>query len=181
MSLAERLPDPIETGRLVLTPLRVDDADEMVGVLASPALYAFTGGEPPTLEGLRRRYAAMVVGRSPDGAQEWLNWIVRLGDGPAIGSAIGTVQATVEQEDGRAEVAWVIGADRQGQGYAAEAAVALVQALVRADVPCVIAHIHPDHAASEGVARRCGLTPTDEFHDGERRWEWRAAVPGRRP
>jgi RimJ/RimL family protein N-acetyltransferase len=176
VNISERLPDPIETGRLLLTPLREDDADEMVDVLASPSVYAFTGGEPPTLADLRRRYAAMVVGHSPDRTEEWLNWIVRLrGDG---GRAVGTVQATVDQEGRRAEVAWVIGADGQGRGYATESAAALVQALVGAGVTSVIAHVHPDHAASEAVARRCGLAPTEEFHDGERRWE---LTPGTGP
>ena len=170
MGLSGRLPSPIVADRVVLTPLEVDDAEEMVGVLASPALYAFTGGEPPTLLALRQRYAAMVVGHSPDDRQEWLNWIVRRADD---GTAIGTVQATVERADGRAEVAWVIGADAQGHGYAQEAAAALVEALGEAGVPRVVAHIHPEHAASEGVARRCGLLPTETFHDGERLWERR--------
>jgi RimJ/RimL family protein N-acetyltransferase len=169
MNVADLLPAPIETERLVLTPLREDDADEMVGVLASPTLYAFTGGEPPTRSDLRRRYAATAVGHSPDLAQEWLNWIVRLRD--HAGTAVGTVQATVDLEGRRAEVAWVIGAEGQGRGYATESAAALVHALVEAGVSSVVAHVHPDHAASEAVARSCGLTPTEELHDGERRWE----------
>lgn len=170
MNLSDRITSPIEADRVVLTPLRVEDADEMVAVLASPTLYRFTGGEPPTLDALRRRYAAMVVGHSPDLQQEWLNWVVRL---EQDGAAVGTVQATIDREDGRAEVAWVIGTDWQGRGYASESAAALVRALVEAGVPWVVAHIHPDHAASEAVARRCGLTPTEQWHDGERRWEWR--------
>jgi RimJ/RimL family protein N-acetyltransferase len=169
MTVSERLADPIEADRLVLTPLREEDAAEMVGVLAGPALYAFTGGEPPTLDALRTRYAAQVVGHSPDGEQEWLNWVVRLKTDDL--AAVGTVQATVPQQGGPAEVAWVIDVRRQGHGYAAEAAVALVRALVEAGVPGVVAHIHPDHAASEAVARRCGLVPTEVFHEGERRWE----------
>lgn len=171
MSISERLPSPIDADRVVLTPLREADADEMVLVLASPDVYAYTGGEPPTLETLRGRYARMAVGHSPDGEQEWLNWVVRLKGGDRV--AVGTVQATV-RAGGEAEVAWVIGADRQGRGYGSEAAAAMVHALVGSGVTHVIAHIHPDHAASEAVARRCGLTPTAEFQDGERRWEWRS-------
>lgn len=160
----------IESERLVLTALREDDAEEMVGVLASPTLYTFTGGGPPALEDLRRRYAAMVVGHSPDHTQEWLNWVVRLKDDS--GTPIGTVQATVDQEGRRAEVAWVIGTGGQGRGYASESAAAMVHALRDAGVGSVVAHIHPDHVASEAVARHCGLSPTDVFHDGERRWVW---------
>lgn len=112
-----------------------------------------------------------MVGHSPDREQEWLNWIIRLKGGYA--AAVGTAQATVMQDGGRAEVAWIIGADRQGHGYGSEAAAAMVQALIEAGVPWVTAHIHPDHSASGDVARACHLTPTEEFHDGERRWAWR--------
>jgi RimJ/RimL family protein N-acetyltransferase len=172
VTVGERIPSLIETGRLVLTPLRESDADAMVEVLASPTLYAFTGGEPPDLATLRRRYAAMAVGRSPDGTQEWLNWIVRRRD--VAGSPVGTVQATVDQQGRRAEVAWVVGVEGQGRGYAAESATAMVDALVDAGVRTVVAHVHPDHTASASVAARCGLAPTEQLLDGERRWEWRA-------
>jgi hypothetical protein len=50
--------DVIQTDRLRLTPLTVQDADAMVDVLADPELYTFIGGQPPTLEELRERYAA---------------------------------------------------------------------------------------------------------------------------
>ena len=176
--MAERLPDPIVADRVVLRPLRVSDAEEMVAVLSSPELYGYVGGEPPTLDTLHRRYSELVVGHSPDREQEWLNWIVRLKGGD--GAAVGTVQATLMQEGGRAEVAWIIGADHQGQGYGSEAAAAMVHALVEAGAPWVTAHVHPDHAASEAVARACHLTPTEEFHDGERRWEWRSESAMRR-
>jgi RimJ/RimL family protein N-acetyltransferase len=169
MSLSDRLAGPIDADRVVLTPLSVDDAVDMVAVLASPELYVHTGGEPPTLDTLAERYTRLVVGHSPDRDQEWLNWIVRLKDGD--GAAVGTVQATIVGSGALAEVAWIVGADRQGHGYGSEAAGAMIEALLGAGVSSVIAHIHPDHAASEAVARRCGLRPTAELHDGERRWE----------
>ena len=49
---------PIGTERLLLTPLRPEDADEMAGVLADPELHRFIGGRPATVEELRTRYAA---------------------------------------------------------------------------------------------------------------------------
>jgi hypothetical protein len=63
----------IWTGRLVLRPLRVADAEEMVGVLGDPALHEFIGGWPLGLEELRRRYAAMVAGPGRPG-EVWRNW-----------------------------------------------------------------------------------------------------------
>ncbi len=142
----------------------------MVAVLADPALYRFTGGEPPTLEELRRRYVAQVAGRSADGTEAWHNWIVRLAAG---GEAVGFVQATVtgDGDDANADIAWVVGVPWQGHGYAGEAAAALVAWLVGArGVSAVTAHIHPYHAASARVAERAGLAPTGVFEDGERVW-----------
>lgn len=172
MTVYERLPVPIRAGRVVLTPLRESDAEEMANVLSSPSTYEYIGGEPPTLDALRTRYSAMVVGHSPDGKQEWLNWIVRRTSRSQ--PAVGTTQATITHDGRCAEVAWMIGADWQGHGYGSEAATAMVHALVDARVSRVIAHIHPDHAASTAVARACHLTPTEAFLDGERRWEWRS-------
>jgi len=145
----------------------------MAVVLADPALYGFTGGEPPTLDALRRRYAAQVTGASPDGAERWLNWIVRLAPddgGDAPGPAIGFVQATVTGAGRRADIAWVIGVRWQGQGHAAEAAAALVAWLRASGVSTITAHVHPDHVASARVAARAGLVATDAFEDGERVW-----------
>ena len=142
-------------------------ADEMAVVLSDPALYAIIGGAPPTADQLRTRYEQLVAGYSPDGRQQWLNWVARLIDGGA-GRAIGTVQATVTAA--AAEIAWIIGTPWQGRGYASEAATALTRWLLDGGVDRVTAHIHPRHPASQAVARRAGLTPTGVFDDGEELW-----------
>lgn len=41
--------EPIRSERLLLDPLRVEDAEAMLPVLGDAPLYAYTGGEPPTL------------------------------------------------------------------------------------------------------------------------------------
>src|SRR5579864_7420094 len=98
--------DQIVTARLRLVPLAVADAAEMVGVLSGGALYAYTGGAPPGLDELRARYARQAAGRSPDGREEWCNWILRRQPG---GDAVGYVQATITGAGRRAEIAWVVG------------------------------------------------------------------------
>jgi RimJ/RimL family protein N-acetyltransferase len=112
----------IRTERLVLEPLTVGHAEEMAEVLADPALYTFTGGEPPTLEALRERYRRQTAG-SPDPEVLWCNWIVRLhaGERPAAGYVQATI-ALASPGGPEAEVAWVVGTRRQRQGIAAEAA-----------------------------------------------------------
>ena len=145
----------------------------MVAVLGDPALYAFTGGEPPAVDGLREAYGRLVAGPSNDGAETWHNWIVRV---VADDVAIGTVQATVWEGERRAAVAWLIGVRWQGRGYATEAARALADWLVSMGVDTIEAYVHPDHAASAGVAARAGLLATNEIVDGER--VWRRVVAG---
>lgn len=117
-----------------------------------------------------RRYTRQVVGRSPDGSQRWLNWVLRHRDN---GQAVGTTQATVSEQQDRltADVGWVIGTSQQGQGYAHEAAQAMVGWLRLHGVEVVIAHVHPRHQASMAVARAVGLVPTDAIVDGEVRWQ----------
>jgi RimJ/RimL family protein N-acetyltransferase len=161
----------IVTPRLTMRPLVVEDAEEMVIVLADPALHEFTGGVPATLDELRDRYTTWVEGSgSPD--ELWLNWIVRRGPEEV---AVGAVQATVMNPTAEptADVAWTIGTPWQGQGYASEAAIALVQWLADRGVESVVAHVHSDHHASAAVAARAGLRRTSEVFDGEVVWRLR--------
>jgi len=161
--------ETIETARLVLEPLRVEHADEMVTALDDERLHGFTGGKPATRDELWERYARQVAGRSADGTQGWFNWVARHRES---GSVVGFVQATLEAEDGRtfAEIAWVISVPAQGQGYAREAAAALAGWLRTSGVDVLLAHVHPDHLASNAVAGSLGLSPTDIVVDGETRW-----------
>jgi RimJ/RimL family protein N-acetyltransferase len=85
---------------------------------------------------------------------------------------VGTVQATLTRngEAWTALVAWVIGSAWQKQGFASEAAQALVDWLHHHGVADVIAHIHRDHRASAIVATRAGLMPTADEVEGEQVW-----------
>jgi RimJ/RimL family protein N-acetyltransferase len=158
----------IITPRLQLHPLRIEDAPEMVIVLSDPSLHEFTGGAPATLDELRDRYARWTQGSGSED-ELWLNWIVRRDED---GVAVGTMQATVMQPQAEptAFVAWTIGTPWQGEGYAGEAAIGLVQWLVSRGVKSVVAHVHPHHRASAAVATRAGLRRTSDEVDGEVVW-----------
>lgn len=162
--------DPIDTERLALEPLRVGHADEMAVALSDATLYTFTGGEPASARQLADRYVRQVMGRSLDGAQGWCNWVLRRRSG---GDAAGYVQSTIEAVNGRkvAEIAWVLAVHAQGCGLATEAVSAMVAWLREHEIDDVVAHVHPDHAASAGVAERVGLRATDVLVDGEVRWQ----------
>ncbi|MGL5910744.1 MAG: hypothetical protein ACRCZP_12125, partial [Phycicoccus sp.] len=72
--MADRGEKPVRrtlVGRgLSLEPLHIDHAVEMVDVLADPALSEAIGGEPPTVDALRERYARQLRGPE-DPADEW--------------------------------------------------------------------------------------------------------------
>lgn len=162
----------LRTERLALSPLVLADAEEMMDVLADPALGAFTGDVPPSLPELRRRYAILQGRREPNGDAMWWNWIVRLD-----GRAIGYVQATVRGHE--AFLAWLIDAHHQRRGFATEAAAAVTAWLMgELGVTELRATIRDDHEASQGVARGIGLAPTERWIDGERVWAASPRAPG---
>ena len=161
---------PLASRRLLLEPLRVDHADELAPVLSDRSLYRFTGGAPPTAAELRARFEAQTQGGSPDGRSCWLNWVVRE---QATNRVVGTVQATVKLGGSApvADLAWVIGASHQGNGFAKEAAAAMAAWLREQGVGRLRAQIHPRHEASNQVARSIGLEQTGTIVDGELRWQ----------
>ncbi|WP_018547887.1 GNAT family N-acetyltransferase [Streptomyces sp. LaPpAH-108] len=133
-------------------------------------LHTWTGGVPGTLAELEARYVRQAEGRSPDGGQGWLNWLVRRrGDGRLVG----TVQATLRHVPGggaEAALAWVTGVAYQGEGYAREGAGAMAEWLRAAGWGPLAAYIHPGHTGSMAVARGLGLVPSTTTVDGEVRW-----------
>jgi len=114
------------------------------------------------LDALRARLRAWESRRSPDGSEQWLNWLV-LDEEPA-----GWVQATIR--DDVVLVAYAVLPARRGEGVATEA-VETVTSWLHDHHPVVEAHIAGDNVASQAVARRAGFVRTDRTHAGEAVWE----------
>ncbi len=159
----------LETTALILEPLRVEHAEEMAPVLDDPDLHTFTGGEPANLEQLRQIYGIQVLERSPDGSELWFNWILRRKD---TLEAAGYVQATITLHKTAtvAEVAWVLARKHQGRRFARQAASALVDWLWAMGADRIVAHVHPQHLASNAIAVAVGLHPSTTRLDGDVNW-----------
>lgn len=159
----------LATPRLDLVPLTAGDAIDLFPVLNDSELGRWTGETPPAdVDALRTKFAGWESRRSPDGDELWLNWVVRRRDDDR---AVGHMQATVGH--GSASVAWVIGTAFQRQGFASEAARASTAWLLeKLGSSTIVASIHPGNVASQTVARRIGLRPTDRSDDGEIVWEY---------
>lgn len=159
----------IASTRVLLEPLTPEHSVEMVEVLAAPELYEYIGGTAPSGRELRQRYVRQAEGRSPDGTHGWLNWIIRRRD---LGDAIGFTQATLTRTEAglTGDIAWLVDTRHQGDGYASEAAQAMIAWLQEHHVVQFRADIAPENGPSVGVARRLGLHLTGISVDGEDRW-----------
>jgi RimJ/RimL family protein N-acetyltransferase len=126
----------ISASELLLEPLTVAHADAMFGVLSDPQLYRYLDyGPPPSVEHLRNVYAQLERRVSPDGTEQWLNWVVCLcGTEP-----VGYVQATLVAHN-TAWVAYVFACKHWGRGYARTATNAMID------------HLASDYGSTEFLA-----------------------------
>lgn len=110
---------------LVLEPLEARHAEAMYRILCDAELYRYLDEPPPvSLDALRKRYEYLERRKSPDGSQDWLNWIVI----PAGGGPVGFVQATVEATT--ASIAYTLARDEWGRGHATRACRLMIGNLV---------------------------------------------------
>lgn len=155
----------LRTARLVLEPLTRAHASEMFAVLSDPETFRFIDEQPPVSEeALAHRYARLESRLSSEGRERWLNWIAREA---STSKAIGFVQATV-REDGSALVAYVIAPAAQRQGYAREAAKAMIAELRSAYAAKRLrASVDPRNAASIALLVSLGFTNGGANPDGD--------------
>jgi len=116
---------PVDLPGLRLEPQRAAHADEMFVVLSDPAIYAYENEPPQSLEGLRERFAALESRRSPNGREQWLNWVVRRLPQDDL---IGYVQATLHP-DGHASIAYELASAHWGRGLGSAAVGAMLREL----------------------------------------------------
>lgn len=96
----------------------------MFRVLSDPAIYEFENAPPESEEWLARRYELLESRRSPDGAERWLNWIIRL----PSGELAGYVQATV-LPSGTSYIAYELNSRYWRRGIGTRAVTAMLEEL----------------------------------------------------
>ena len=153
----------LETRRLVLAEMSMDDLDFYAAMMGDPAMNRFN---PKTLN--REESAALIrvqldhYARSGVGA-----WLARdKSSGRPVGR-VGLMRRPVKGVP-ETELAWSIHRPLQRCGYATEAAAACRDyALTRLECPRVLALIRPENLPSCGVARKIGMEPIDRtMHSG---------------
>ena len=100
-------------GDLELEPQVAAHAEAMFVVLSDPAIYEYENEPPWSVNELRERFVELEARVSPNGKEQWLNWVVRLPDGQLAGY----VQATV-RHGGQATIAYEFASAFWGRGHA---------------------------------------------------------------
>jgi RimJ/RimL family protein N-acetyltransferase len=166
----------LDTPRLRLVPLTVDEGNDLLPVLTDHRVSPWLSqdGRPISEERARQRLTTWRARRSVDGHEVWLAWVVRV---VPSGEAVGLCRAEIS-DDRVARIGYLVAPDHAGRGIASEATGAVLRALRGLlGIGEVRAHIHPRNAASQRVARRIGLVPTGWLDErGEEVW---SDQPGR--
>ena len=117
----------IESTTLRLEPLVAAHAEEMFGPMSASVTYDYMPGAPPlSVPALRKRYTQLEKGRSADGNERWLNWVVRVNSGQCAGFVQATIHSGLT-----GDFAFVFAPEYWGRGVAFEACQAALPFLAR--------------------------------------------------
>ena len=151
----------IDAGSLTLEPQTAAHAEAMFVVLNDAAIYEYENEPPASLKRLRERFTKLETRQSPDVAEKWLNWVIRLPNSELIGY----VQATVHCDD-RAAIAYELSSKYWGRGLAHRAVQAMTTELVEQyRVRRLTAVLKQENGRSLRLLERLGLSrASPELH-----------------
>jgi RimJ/RimL family protein N-acetyltransferase len=151
----------ITTERLHLREMGPADLDDMAALLGDPAVMRYYPAP-------KSRAAALgwIEWNVANYAEHGFGlWVVETADGAFVGDC----GLTVQRVDGvdEVELGYHVRPELQGRGLASEAAAACVRFAAERGIRRIVAIVHPDNAASQKVARNCGLE-LEKTSDGNR-------------
>jgi [ribosomal protein S5]-alanine N-acetyltransferase len=150
----------LETERLLLEPILPGHAPLLVKDLADEHLYRFIPTDASeSAETLETRYRKLASRRSPDGAQVWLNFAMRLREDGTLPetSYVGMLEATVFPNRS-AYIAYTVFVPFWRQGYAREGCARMLRHLLEDyRVRVVVAEMDTRNAASVALVESLGF------------------------
>jgi RimJ/RimL family protein N-acetyltransferase len=144
---------PLETERLVLRPYEDDDLENLHAVYSRPEVARWLYYEPSTLEQSREKLARKIAGRALS-EEHGLSAAVQLRDGTYVGDAV-LFYGSVEHKT--VELGFSFDPRHQGNGYATEAARALVDWAFSHGFHRVIGRLEARNTASARVLEKLGM------------------------
>ncbi len=143
----------LDSNRLLLPPLAVEHTDALSTIYADPDVARYVGGDRLTAETIPLQVAAF--------AEEW----EQRGYGQSAvldrktGEFLGRIGLHFWPEWNEVELGYVLSRSAQGKGFAFEGSMRWIDwAKSESDIDYLIANIHPDNAASIGLAKKLGFT-----------------------
>jgi len=164
----------VETERLLIRPWRHADAERLLDILSRLEVVKWLGdGEPVVMKSLDEAHTRInrYAERDDPPLGTWA--VERKADQQGVdGVIVGTVLLLTlpNDEHGEVEIGWHLHPDAWGQGYASEAAQAVLAHGFAAGLPEIIAVSHTDNEASKAVMRRIGMTDrgiVERWYEGE--------------
>ena len=141
----------LETGRLILRPLTADDADAVFAWTSDPNVNRYMSYPLHTDMEMTRQWLRSVE-QKPEGQYEF--GFVRKSDGLLIGTG-----GVYDNGDGSWEIGYNLRHDCWNQGYATEAAKAMIDFVhTQRGAKTFVAGHAVDNPASGRVMEKCGLT-----------------------
>jgi [ribosomal protein S5]-alanine N-acetyltransferase len=139
-----------------LEPLIAAHAKDLFALLRDERLYRYEAAEPPaSIEELEVRCALLEKRRSPDGSEQWLNWVVRLHDG----TVVGRMQATIRAD--HTLIGYDIFVPYWRNGYGKEACAAMLDFLEHeSGVTTIRATVDTENVASIRLLESLGFART---------------------
>jgi ribosomal-protein-alanine N-acetyltransferase len=152
---AHQLCCPIQTPRLLLTPIMGSHADAAFGHMQDDAIYEWISmNKPRSAESLRANWTRLESRLSTEGNDAWPVWaVIRRSDG----SLIGEVDAVVDDHCVCTNLGYYFFKDFWGQGYASEAVRAAADHLVQQGIHRLAATVTVGNHASAQVLKKAGF------------------------
>jgi len=150
-------PRALESGRLYLEPLGVRHAPDLFDTLDDEELYRFIPTEPyASVDALAARYAHVARGPIAEG-ERWWNWALVVRCDPR--RVIGTLEISIDRDGTHALLAYALGRESWGAGFATEAAHAAIGELrSTTNIREIEAFIDSRNARSIALVERLGFT-----------------------
>lgn len=139
------------------------DLDWIRSAINTPAMMTYLGGEVRSEDAVRESLEADVAAfDTAEGHQRWTVWRgdERVG---RIGLFHVRTKAAPEALHGQREIGWMFAQEHQGQGYATEAARAVLDWAFARGIATVFAQTSDSNAASTRMMQRLGLTRRAEL------------------
>lgn len=149
------MPLPLETARLVIRPLALDDLEAFHEVFGDAEVMArIPGGASNGIEHSQRRLEKLIEHQDKHGFSLW--GLIEKDSGELVGDC-GLV--LLEGKGPEVELAYHLARSRWGRGYGGEAAAACVRfGLDELELSRIVAVTDPGHFVSRRVMEKVGLT-----------------------